>query len=135
MGGEDRPILRGSLEVVANARQLRRNHTPAEQLLWSRLRSGALGVKVRRQQTIGPFIVDFFIPAVGLIIEIDGSVHDRPDVAAQDAARTEYLEAVGMAVIRFTNHEVLFDTELTLARIADHCARLRPKSEPGTGQD
>src|SRR5208337_573404 len=60
-----------------NARQLRRNATIPERMLWNRLRGGRLaGLKFRRQQPIGPYIVDFFCHEVGLVVEVDGRSHD-----------------------------------------------------------
>ena len=59
------------------------------------------GRKFRRQQSIGPYIVDFYCPSENLIVELDGSVHDDPLRAAYDAEREDYLTRHGFTVIRF----------------------------------
>ena len=85
------------------ARQLRNAPTPFETILWSRLsRSQLGGHKFRRQTVIGPYICDFFCPAKGLIVEVDGETHDH----AADALRDARLLRRGFPTIRFTNDDV-----------------------------
>lgn len=99
------------------ARQLRRDATLVERRLWYRLRRSQLGVRFRRQQPIGPFVVDLVCLSRRLVIELDGGQHV---VAAEaDARRTRFLESQGYRVIRFWNHEVIENTEGVLARIAE----------------
>jgi len=106
--------------LVQQARAFRKDPTPAEQLLWQRLRSSQLaGLRVRRQQPIGPFIVDFFVPAARLVIEIDGGVHEGAEVQARDAERRRLLETTGLRVLRIRNEEVLSDVEAVVARIEE----------------
>jgi very-short-patch-repair endonuclease len=99
--------IRGSTpEIELNARNLRQNLTPAEQILWQHLRNRKLhGLKFRRQHPIGRFIVDFYCPESRLIVELDGEIHDRQ--FEYDTARTEQLQAYGDRVLRFQNQEVL----------------------------
>ncbi|MBW4622225.1 MAG: endonuclease domain-containing protein [Cyanosarcina radialis HA8281-LM2] len=99
--------IRGSTpEIELNARNLRQNLTPAEQILWQHLRNRKLhGLKFRRQHPIGRFIVDFYCPEYRLIVELDGEIHDRQ--VEYDMARTEQLQADGDRVLRFQNQEVL----------------------------
>lgn len=105
------------------ARKLRRPQTPAEQRLWSRLRDRQLhGYKFRRQHPIDRFVADFYCAAARLVVEIDGDSH--ADQRDYDAARTEYLNARGYAVIRFTNRDVNGQLEAVLQTIADECERL-----------
>ncbi|MDR6989970.1 DUF559 domain-containing protein [Luteimonas sp. 3794] len=92
------------------ARQLRRESTDAERLLWFHLRDRRLGVKFRRQQPVGPFIVDFLSVEARLIVELDGSQHDE----GIDASRTCFLERRGYRVLRFWNHDALVRTESVL---------------------
>ncbi len=94
------------------ARQMRKEPTPAESILWQQLRRKQFGVKFRRQHSIRPFIVDFYCPAAKLIIEVDGSSHDY--TVEEDAVRQEYLESLGLRVIRFKNEEVLFNLQAVL---------------------
>ena len=65
-------------EKLQRARELRREMTPAEKILWQELRGNKLGVHFRRQQIIAGFIVDFYCHKVGLVIEVDGDIHDLP---------------------------------------------------------
>jgi len=108
------------------ARHLRRESTDAERLLWFHLRDRRLGVKFRRQQPIGPFIVDFLSVEAAVIIELDGSQHHE-DV---DAGRTGFLERRGYRVLRFWNHDVLVHTEAVLEVILASVA-LTPTPLPG----
>jgi very-short-patch-repair endonuclease len=88
------------------ARRLRKNMTPAETLLWWRLRRNAEGWKFRRQPPIGPFVVDFGCMEVRLAIEVDGATHSTAEEIAYDERRTQYLESLGWRVVRFWNWEI-----------------------------
>src|SRR4051812_15603413 len=84
------------------AREMRREPTGAENHLWQRIRKQqVLGFKFRRQHTIDRFIVDFFCTEARLVIEVDGIIHD--DQQEADQLRTEFLENLGLRVLRFTN--------------------------------
>ena len=88
------------------ARELRRSSTPAERLLWSRLRDRRVdGFKFRRQYPVEGFIVDFLCAEKSLVIEIDGGQHQT--TTEYDARRTEALNGSGYRVLRFWNNEVL----------------------------
>ena len=111
-------------------RGLRRASTPAERRLWAIVRDGRLeGLKLRRQYTVGPYVVDFFCYAEALAIELDGSVHDDPSRAAYDSERERELSRRGVRVIRFSNREVLERPEAVAAAIL-HAAG-RGESEAG----
>ena len=86
-------------------------------MLWNRLRGGALaGLKFRRQQPIGPYIVDFFCHEVALVVEIDGRSHD--DRGIEDARREAFLrEQQRVQVLRVSNDDVLRETESVLIAI------------------
>ncbi len=84
---------------------LRKELTPAERKLWSRIRNDQLGVTFRRQHAVGNYIPDFCSPQAKLIIELDGSQHlEQQDY---DTQRTKYLESLGYKVIRFWNSDVM----------------------------
>ncbi|WP_373741362.1 DUF559 domain-containing protein [Neisseria sp.] len=105
--------------------------TLAEQRLWYHLRGKRLnGIKFRRQQTIGGYIVDFVSMECKIIIELDGGQH--AEQAAYDNARTEFLNSQGYRVVRFWNNEVLQQTENVLAEILKQCgsACLHPNPPP-----
>ena len=105
------------------ARQLRRDLTDAERVVWHHLRNRALaGAKFRRQHPIGPYVVDFACIEARLIVELDGGQHG---VTAPDRFRTAALEARGWQVLRFWNHEVFLQQHAVLSKIHDalHAAR------------
>ena len=112
-------IRNTSPELLQVARQLRRDKTPAERHLWSRLQNKQLnGLRFRFQHPVEAFVLDFYCPASRLVVEVDGGIHDDPDVAAHDAERNAYLTVRGCVVLRFRNAEVLYETERVLAEIA-----------------
>lgn len=91
--------------VLKNRRStLRKNQTPQEVLLWARLRRSQLGVKFKRQHSVGPYILDFYCPDKKLAIELDGSQH--LDSKSYDDKRSDYLIVLGIKTIRFWNNEV-----------------------------
>lgn len=96
---------------------LRRNATKAEQVIWKYIRAKQLGVKFRRQYTIGTYIVDFYCHELKLIIEIDGGIHGDETVQKKDKKRQAWLEQHGYTVIRFTNEQVLKETEHVYSEI------------------
>ncbi len=94
--------------------------TRAEGILWEHLRSNRLnGVHFRRQQVIDGRIVDFYCHRHGLVIELDGSVHDNQE--KEDSIRDAKLSERRLHVIRFRNQEVLHDLDGVLRRIAEVC--------------
>ncbi len=108
---------------VASARDLRKRQTPAETLLWEALRGDELGHRIRRQHGIGPFVVDFCCVPARLVIEVDGDIHDLPDVAEQDQWRSEYLIARGFSDIRFSNEQILSELDQVLAAISTELSK------------
>ena len=89
----------------------------AEQVLWENIRGEQLGVRVLRQYVIGDYIVDFLLPDADLVIEVDGAYHSERLQMEDDELREEHLNRMGYRVIRFTNEEVLYDTQNTLDEI------------------
>ena len=86
------------------SRDLRKNMTEAEQLLWSRLRSKQLlGLQFYRQKPLLNYIVDFYCPAANLVIECDGSQHYTDEGLEADRVRDEALGELGFIVLRFNN--------------------------------
>ncbi len=112
-------------ELIAQSRRMRANPTPAEALLWSKLRKLKLGgYRFLRQRIIGPYIVDFYCAELDLIIEIDGPIHQTQK--EYDDHRTKYLENLGKHVIRFTNQQILENTDDILRSIHSQCKNMRP---------
>ncbi|MEA5582506.1 DUF559 domain-containing protein [Nodularia harveyana UHCC-0300] len=98
------------------ARQMRTEPTLSEKLLWQRLKNKQLlGFKFRRQQVIDRFIVDFYCHDIKLVIEVDGEVHNYTQL--KDAIRQEFLESLGLRVVRFKNEDVLLNIEGVLEKI------------------
>ena len=106
--------------LKAYARENRKNSTPAETILWDCLRNNRLGIKFLRQHVIGDYIVDFVSRQEGLIIEIDGGYHSEPRQQIDDRLREEDLEQMGYHVIRFTNEEVIYETEYVTEQIRNY---------------
>ncbi len=100
---------RSNPKTKHNAIQLRKELTPAERKLWSRIRNDQLGVTFRRQHAVGNYIPDFCCPKAKLIIELDGSQHLEQE--EYDEERTNYFRSLGYQVIRFWNNQVLKDIE------------------------
>ena len=94
----------------ARARELRKNPTEAERVLWQHIRRRQLGgYRFRRQQPLGEYIVDFFCFEKRLVVEIDGGQHSER--VSYDTARTASLKSRGFRVLRFWNNQVLGETE------------------------
>ncbi len=103
--------------LLARAREMRTNPTPAEARLWYNLRAKRFGhVKFNHQVVIDPYIVDFAARSRKLIIEVDGDSH--ADNEAYDLQRTTWLEQRSYRVIRFTNAEVMNNLNGVLDNIA-----------------
>src|SRR5215208_1054830 len=92
-------------EKLQRAKELRREMTPAEKILWNELRANRLAVHFRRQQIIAGFIVDFYCHKVALVIEVDGDIHDLQKEG--DAKRDQALSELGLKIVRFRNEEIL----------------------------
>ena len=104
---------------LVQAKALRRQMTPAEKLLWSRLRRNQLGYHFRRQQVIAGFIADFYCDAARLVVEVDGGVHEQQK--NYDESRAEMFTQWGIFTLRVPNEEILGKLEETLARIKQVC--------------
>ncbi|MGE5563938.1 MAG: endonuclease domain-containing protein [Bacillota bacterium] len=117
-------------EVYA-ARQLRRAMTDAEVLIWSQLRGAKLGVKVRRQHPIGPYVADFFVRDRGLVIEVDGSSHDFGERPLRDERRDRYMKERGCRVLRISATDVTKNLDGVLSLIREHVAN--PLHHPSDG--
>lgn len=116
---------RSNPETMQRAADLRKHSTPAEALLWSRLRRGGLrGIQFRRQHAIGPYIVDFCAPGARLIIEVDGNRHIEHK--EDDAIRSTFLEVRGYHVLRLWDSRVIKDVEGVLGDILKALAAKDP---------
>ncbi len=95
--------------IFQNAEALRYRMTAAETLLWEHLKNNQLGIKFRRQHPIGFYIADFCCHKYQLIIELDGDIHNIPEIAANDIVRQTHLEENGIKFLRFKNEQILIN--------------------------
>ena len=103
------------------ARELRKNMTDAERMLWSKVRRKQLNnYQFYRQKNIGNYIVDFYCPAGKLIVELDGGQHYTKEGMKKDGMRDQYLDSLGFTVLRFSDREVLKNLEGVIQEIYDH---------------
>jgi very-short-patch-repair endonuclease len=114
--------------------------TPAEVLLWSRIKNEQLdGLRFRRQKVIGRYVADFTCPALKLVVEIDGDSHADPEQVRKDGERTGCFEKFGLSVLRFTNTDVLTNIDGVLIELLRVATALRddgpspPPSPQSTG--
>ncbi len=123
VGGEGtKPVPRANAPIPTQfldfARQLRRQATDAESLLWRLLRGRQIAnAKFRRQHPFPPYILDFYCHELKLVVELDGGQHNEEVGRRRDAQRDEYLAGHGIRVLRFWNNEVLGETEAVLEAI------------------
>ena len=96
---------------------LRKNLTKAEKHLWAQLRKKSLGVRFKCQHPTWIYVVDFYCHPLRLIIEVDGSIHLINEIHDNDKDRECNLTSFGLKIIRFTNEEVLYDTEMVMIKI------------------
>jgi very-short-patch-repair endonuclease len=104
-------------------KELRKNETPAEKILWEKLRKKRLGFKFTRQYGVGPYILDFFCREKRLAIELDGKHHGKGEQKEYDEERTRYLQDLNICVLRFWNKEVFEDTESVCKKIQQQLER------------
>jgi len=122
-------------ELKEFRRQLRNDRSPAEHVIWRYLkRRQFLGLKFRRQHSIGKYVVDFYCPAKHVVVEIDGDSHFSDDGQRHDTIRTNFLHGLGIRVFRFRNDEVLVDPEGVMERLQTLMTTPYPSS-PEEGAD
>jgi very-short-patch-repair endonuclease len=103
------------------SRELRKNLTEEESLLWSKVREKQVNnLLFYRQKPLGGYIVDFYCPKAKLVIEVDGSKHFTSEAKEYDKVRDEYLRNMALTVLRFTNDEVVNNMENVLEEIKSH---------------
>ena len=117
--------------LTERSRQLRQSETLCEELAWNLLRNQkAFGLKFRRQQPLGSYIVDFYCHELRLVVELEGEVHSQPSRIKSDARRKARLERLGCNVLCVPNGLVLQDPEGFLIKIGQYIPSpgLRPPS-------
>ena len=114
---------------VERAQRLRAAPTHAEAKLWERLRR--FDVRIRRQVAIGPYVVDFACLRAKLVIEVDGGVHERTDVALRDLERDAWLTGQGFRVIRISNKRIERELDAVILEI-DSAIRAKVRTQPAS---
>ena len=110
-------------KLKERARELRKNSTPSEIVLWKRLRGRQMyGYTFNRQKPLDNYIVDFYNKKLKLVIEIDGDSHDGKQ--EYDKKRQHKLESLGCTVIHFYDHDVMKHTEGVLIKIEETIHKL-----------
>jgi very-short-patch-repair endonuclease len=105
-------------KTIKRARRFRKAPTRTEDLLWQQLRGGKIGdAKFRRQADIGSLVVDFACLQARLIIEVDGGIHNHPDVSRRDSERDDRLTKQGFRVLRFSASAIESDLGAVVAII------------------
>ena len=116
------PILKDYTKLEA-ARKLRREMTPQERHLWYDFLK-PYPVKIYKQRIIGGFIVDFYCAPAKLVIEIDGSQHYEEQGKAYDEERTQFLNGLGLEVVRYSNYDINRNFEFVCEDI-DHIIKAK----------
>ena len=117
------PILPYNQNLKEISKDLRKRLTEAERHLWERLKHKHLGYVFYRQKPLGDYIVDFYCNQAKLVIEVDGGYHLDKESADNDRVRNEYMKNLGLTVLRFTNTQVLENTDNVVAKIKEHLER------------
>lgn len=98
-------------------RELKKEMTECEKILWRHIRNDALGVRFRRQYGIGNYIADFYSPSLKLVIELDGSQHFTEEGLEYDKIRENFMKNLGIKTLRFNNNDVMNNIEGVLEEI------------------
>jgi len=115
------------MEIFQIAERLRRDMTPVEKIIWDRVCKNQLGIRIRRQHPVWKFIADFYCHEVKLVIEIDGAIHLRSENKEYDISRDIILKEFKIEILRFTNDEVIDETDLVIEKIKRTIEALKQK--------
>ncbi|HTB06573.1 MAG TPA: endonuclease domain-containing protein [Bacteroidia bacterium] len=111
-------IYGASPEIIKRAAELRKNMTVAENLLWERIgKKQIFGVRFKRQHPISKFIADFYCHSALLVIEIDGEIHLKEEIAERDEGRDHEMKKLGLKVMRFTNDDIYNNIDEVITQI------------------
>jgi very-short-patch-repair endonuclease len=111
------------------AKRLRENSTPSEKLLWKKLRKEQMGVRFRTQVIVHGWITDFYCRELGLVLEVDGKIHDHH--LSHDRFRDETLRKYGIETLRVKNEDVEKNMIGVLSKIKRMIEVLRSKERLG----
>jgi len=117
---EMRKCFYNNLGQKTRRKELRKNQTDAEKILWFYLRRHSLeGLKFFRQYGVGPYILDFYCPQIRFGIEVDGGQHAENRNVLDDKRRMEFLEKENIKILRFWNDEILKQKEAVIEKIRE----------------
>jgi len=119
--------------MTSRRKSLRRKLTESEKILWHELRGKKLGVKFKRQYSLGNYVVDFYSPESKLAIELMGSIHKSEQAHIYDEGRLKYFESLGVRTVMFWNSEVEESLADVLAKISKYLS-LVPSPVIGEGK-
>jgi very-short-patch-repair endonuclease len=112
-------------DIFKKAKELRKDETEAEKLLWAKLnKNQIMGLQFRRQHPVNRFIADFYCAKLKLVIEVDGSIHELPENQDYDIGRSEILNDFGITVMRFSNDQIIEDIKGTVSQINNQVKQL-----------
>lgn len=107
-------------------RSLRKNQTYMENILWIYLRDRNLNrLKFRRQYSVDKYVIDFYCPEIKLAIELDGDVHDCPEVKIKDHIREECIAEYGISIIRIKNEEIVSNSDKVFKKLEEKINELK----------
>ena len=126
----DRKMHAGATKFhFQRARELRDNSTHSESILWGYLKTKPLGIKFRRQHPYSSYILDFYCHSLKLVIEVDGKIHEQPEVKLTDTERQVLLEKDGLIVLRFTNELIEKHLEEVIKEIESFIIKKKDEKE------
>ena len=122
------------IPLIRYARELRKNPTPAEKIIWEFLRNRQMkGYKFRRQYPVESFILDFYCPKLKLAIEIDGGYHQECEQQKLDPFRERLIRDYDIRIIRFTIDQILGNIDSVLDEIRTACISPPLRATRGEG--
>ncbi len=110
------PMYFGATPAIFKlAKELRKNETESEKILWTKLnKNQMMGLQFRRQHPINMFVADFYCAKIKLVIEVDGDIHELLEYHEHDIGRSDILNDFGITVIRFSNDQIINDLDNSL---------------------
>ena len=119
--------------LFQRAALLRHNPTPAEEILWEKLRNNQLGYRFRRQHPLKIFAVDFYCHYLRFVIEVDGNIHQEAETQLADHEKDVALKDLGLHLLRITNDDVIFHLDEVMDKIHSVIHQIKylsPDAEP-----
>ena len=107
----------GREDAKRRSRALRRNMSPAERRLWNVLKTSPGGHRFRKQHPFEEFTLDFFCPARGLVVEVDGEAYNRGDRPERDMRRDARILELGCLTLHIPAIELLRDLDAAVGYI------------------